>query len=115
MTRDFYFEWIVRLMKHYFPSLAENHSAALPGYGSEVLGNDDEISEFYGWGPKPKIFLTNQDYVEYGSKLQEMFLRNYHGSIKGYPARFKLDPMDGLPKPTKEEDGFSLVTIYLAP
>lgn len=74
LTRDFYFECVLKLIKQYFPSLVENHSAALIGYGSEVLGNDDEISKFYGWGPKPKIFLTNQDYIESGNKLQEVFI-----------------------------------------
>ena len=111
LTRKFYVDCVLNLMKKYFPSLAENHSAALLGWGSEVLENDDDISKFYGWGPKPKIFLSNKDYIQSGDKLWEMFLDKIPIRYQGHLTRFKVDPMDDLPKPTDEKDGFPMITI----
>ncbi|HCJ55976.1 DUF4037 domain-containing protein [Lutispora sp.] len=111
LTRSFYFEWVLKLIKQYFPSMAEGHSAALIGWGSEVLGNDDEISKFYGWGPKPKIFLSNEDYAVSGKKLWGIFLSELPLVYQGFPTRFKVDPMDGLPKATNDSEGFPMVAI----
>lgn len=111
LTRNFYFECVLKLMEKYFPELAKKHSAALIGWGSEVLENDDELSKFYGWGPKPKIFLSNKDYLESGKKLLEIFENELPLFYKNHPVRFKIDLNDGLPKVTDQKDGFLLISI----
>ena len=37
------------------------HSAALLGWGSEVLGFDTERSTDHGWGPRLQVFVAPDD------------------------------------------------------
>ena len=47
LSRRFYIEAVRPILDKYFPSLP--HAAALLGYGSEVLGFDDEVSTDHNW------------------------------------------------------------------
>ena len=43
------------------------HSAALIGWGSDVLGYDTERSTDHGWGPRVKVFVDDVDVGDAGS------------------------------------------------
>lgn len=75
LTKKYYFDCVLPLIQKYFPALAEKHSATLFGWGSEVLGNDDEYSKFYEWGPRPKILLTDDDHHKYAKQLLAIFTK----------------------------------------
>jgi Domain of unknown function (DUF4037) len=57
------------------------HSAALLGYGSDVLGFDTERSTDHGWGPRLQLFVEHE--LEIDSKLPETF--------RGWPVRYGWD------------------------
>jgi Domain of unknown function (DUF4037) len=57
LSRRFYFEAVLPILERRFRGL--EHSAALLGSGSEVLGFDDEISTDHHWGPRVQLFLRD--------------------------------------------------------
>lgn len=60
---EIFFVYSVKpILDRYFPSL--KYSAALVGEGSEVLGFDTAMSCDHDWGPRVKIFLTEEDQVK---------------------------------------------------
>jgi len=44
LSRAYYNQIIKPLINDNLPQIADNHAAALIGWGSDVLGNDDELS-----------------------------------------------------------------------
>jgi Domain of unknown function (DUF4037) len=57
------------------------HSAALLGYGSDVLGFDTERSADHGWGPRLQLFVERE--LEIDSRLPDTF--------RGWPVRYGWD------------------------
>lgn len=47
------------ILSTYFPKL--KYTAGLIGYGSDVLGFDDETSTDHMWGPRFYLFLNKND------------------------------------------------------
>ena len=45
------------------PQLVGRHAAGLIGYGSDVLGYDDDLSRDHEWGPRGLIWLQDADYA----------------------------------------------------
>jgi hypothetical protein len=54
LSRRFYFEAVRPILDREFPEF--EHAAALIGYGSDVLGFDDEMSQDHEWGPRVLLF-----------------------------------------------------------
>lgn len=61
-------------------------AAGLVGDGSECFGFDDDISKDHDWGPSFCVWLTQQDYELFGTKLQEE-LNQLPKDFIGYPER----------------------------
>ena len=59
LNRLFYQEVVGPLIAAQFPDLA--YSAALIGYGSDVLGYDTALSTDHEWGPRLWLFLDGGD------------------------------------------------------
>jgi hypothetical protein len=52
---------VAEVLQAHCPEVAERHAAALIGWGSEVLGNDDVHSQCYGWGdPVQAVFIRGR-------------------------------------------------------
>ena len=45
------------------------HAAALLGYGSELLGFDDEMSQDHNWGPRVWLFLAEPDFAAHADPI----------------------------------------------
>ena len=75
LSRAFY-EEVVRGIVGNVP-----HSAALLGYGSDVLGFDTERSTDHGWGPRLQVFVPLKFEIE--DELPEEF--------RGWPVRYGWD------------------------
>ena len=83
LSGDFYAE-VVR------PLLAErSHSAALLGWGSDVLGYDTERSTDHGWGPRLVVFVDDAASVQ---ELQDLLAAGLPERFKGWPVRFAGTP-----------------------
>jgi hypothetical protein len=93
LCRRFYWEAVRPVLDAEFPNL--KHSAALIGYGSEVLGFDTEMSADHHWGPRVMLFLAPDDHARYHEALHETFRRRLPHRFLGYPTNFaEPDPED---------------------
>lgn len=87
-----------------FPSL--RYSAGLLGYGSDVLGYDDEVSTDHMWGPRFYLFLSRED-LPLVPDLLRAFSRGLPHTFEGYSVNFSApDPDDnGVRHPEFIESG----------
>ena len=88
LNRAYYRDCVSKIINEKCPDIAGRHAAALIGYGSEVLGNDDEFSKRYGWGPRLLLFLTQDDHRAWGEKLLEILQKRVPLTFLGYPTRY---------------------------
>lgn len=71
------------------------HSAALIGPGSEVLGFDTEMSRDHHWGPRVMLFLRSEDLASRWPRISERLAAQLPRAILGYPTSFTPpDPLD---------------------
>lgn len=62
LSRRFYEEAVAPILRRHFREM--EHSACLLGYGSEVLGYDDQRSRDHNWGPRLRLLLHERDWAE---------------------------------------------------
>ena len=92
LCRGFFFEAAKPVLDAHFPKL--RYSAGLIGYGSDVLGYDDEVSRDHMWGPR---FYFFPDPAEIGRKdeIWDALSRELPYTYKGYSVNFTVpDPDD---------------------
>jgi hypothetical protein len=70
LNQLFYREAVAPVLASALPGL--RYSAALIGYGSGVLGFDSERSTDHEWGPRPVIFLAENDREALGGSIDEV-------------------------------------------
>lgn len=69
LSELFFHEHVASLVETICPSLAGNYAAGLIGFGSDVLGYDDEQSRDHEWGPRCIIWLKPEDYERYAAHI----------------------------------------------
>jgi hypothetical protein len=90
LSRRFYEELVRPWLERTFPGL--RHAAALLGYGSELLGFDDAMSQDHGWGPRVLLFVDEAGFAERAPALVAAF-------SEAAPMRFLDFPIDGASGP----------------
>ncbi len=81
LSRAFYEEAVA-------PLLGDTpHSAALLGWGSEVLGFDTSRSTDHGWGPRLQVFVRGEEARRVGRVIDDGLADEFHG----WPTRFGWD------------------------
>jgi len=85
LARSFYAEIVAPLLAAEFPDL--RYSAALIGWGSEVLGFDSARSTDHNWGPRLQIFLADQP-QDQSAVLGELLAARMPAAFRGYPTVF---------------------------
>ncbi len=110
LSRKFYFECVKPLIVDKLPEISGNYAAALLGYGSDVLGNDDEISRDHEWGPRCHIFLPKPVNNRYASRLDEILSDLLPVEFMGFPVRFTFAEYRGS-IPSKDKTGYHHVVI----
>jgi hypothetical protein len=63
------------------------HSAALLGWGSDVVGFDTERSTDHGWGPRLQLFVGTDDVADVRSRIED----GLPDEFRGWPTRFGWD------------------------
>ena len=92
LCRRFFEEAARPLLKKAYPALS--YTAGITGYGSDVLGYDDEVSQDHMWGPRFYLFLKPED-MEKKEALMELFSTGLPKTFWGYPVNFsEPDPND---------------------
>lgn len=89
------------ILERHFSDLG--HAAALIGYGSEVLGYDDEQSQDHEWGPRVLLFL---DDVGLASRIQGCLADELPTTFAGLSTHFG---------PTEEEGTRALRSVTSGP
>lgn len=92
LCENFFIEVTKPILDEFFPDL--QYSAGLIGYGSDVLGYDDEVSRDHMWGPRFYMFLDKND-VERKNEILETLSGTLPYEYKGYSVNFtEPDPND---------------------
>ncbi len=82
-----YFEAVARpMLDSSFRDCLDRISAGLVGDGSECFGFDDAISQDHDWGPSFCLWLSPEDFHDFGARLQAS-LDALPGSFLGYGPR----------------------------
>lgn len=94
LNARFYVDIVRPLLDEYFPDLV--HSAALMGYGSDVLGYDTPMSTDHNWGPRFQLFVAPTDYEHRREAIDQCLRNHLPHTFLGYPVNFsEPDLADG--------------------
>ena len=89
LSRGFYEDIVGPWLRQVAPDL--RYAAALTGYGSELLGFDDEVSRDHNWGPRVHILLRQEDFSRHAARLVAAFSAvapvHYRGEPIGWRSR----------------------------
>ena len=93
LSELFYKEAVRPILNRNFPGL--QHSAALIGYGSDVLGYDTPVSRDHMWGPRLVLFLPIEDFENTNQAVDEFLRQELPVRFHGYSTHFgKPNPHD---------------------
>lgn len=99
----FYEKAVKPILDAEFPGL--RHSAALVGYGSEVLGFDTERSSDHEWGPRLLLFLGEGDYERCGEGIKEALRWKLPRLFRGYSTHFGPTEEEGTRRLEERAEG----------
>jgi hypothetical protein len=97
LSRLFYRRVVKAILDQEFPRL--KYSAALIGWGSEVLGFDTPMSRDHHWGPRVLLFLTKQDYPRFHERIDRVLANNLPYDFLGYSTNFTKPERNGVRHP----------------
>lgn len=103
LNEEYYWQVVRPILDRHFPNLP--HTAALVGYGSDVIGFDTPASRDHMWGPRLKIFLPEEDFEETRAKVHETLRHNLPVSFRGYSTHFGNPDGIGVRLPVRVEQG----------
>lgn len=84
LSKLFYTEQVRPVLAQRFPQLLPRIAAGLVGEGSQCFGYDDDLSQDHDWGAAVCLWLTLDDYENYGAAVQQM-LMELPATFYGYP------------------------------
>ncbi|MDB5541422.1 MAG: hypothetical protein JWQ89_3149 [Devosia sp.] len=90
LSRRFYFDVVRPWLSSAAPGL--QHSAALVGYGSELLGLDDEMSRDHNWGPRVHLFIDRGSFDDHAHRLVSEFSTAAPTHFLGEPIGWRSRP-----------------------
>jgi hypothetical protein len=93
----FYSESVKPILGKYFPRL--RYSAAVIGWGSEVLGFDDETSTDHHWGPRLLLFLSEKDNEALAGQIDSTLAEELPYTFRGYSTNFSEPESNGVRHP----------------
>jgi hypothetical protein len=100
LSRRFYVEAVRPVLDRHFPRL--EHAAARIGWGSEVLGLDDETSRDHQWGPRLELFLPD---LAARRDISERLAHELPTEFAGFPTHFGPTDEPGTVRMAAVEDG----------
>ena len=73
LSKKYYTDYGRQIFENRFKSIMERVAVGLVGPGSECLGFDDEHSRDHDWGPGFCLWLTLEDFQQYGEEFQDCY------------------------------------------
>ena len=112
LSKLFYETEVRPILNKEFPKLP--HSAALIGWGSEVLGFDTALSRDHHWGPRLLLFLSSSDYRKLKDKICQALSNNLPYEFMGYSTNYGKPDPGGVRLPIKITSGpvDHMINIY---
>jgi hypothetical protein len=98
LSRVFCEEAVRPILDRHLPTL--RHSAALLGYGSDVLGYDTVRSTDHGWGPRLVLFLDDDDVASTAVDVDRLLQRYLPPVFRGHAVDFGI----GVPHDRPRDD-----------
>ena len=95
LNKGLYTDIIKPLLEKCYPDL--KYSAALLGYGSDVLGYDTETSMDHNWGPRLQLFIDSKELIP---ELNNYFRHELPFKYKNFPLNFSDPAYDGVQRMT---------------
>jgi Domain of unknown function (DUF4037) len=89
LNERYYREVVRPILDVHFPDLP--HAAALIGWGSEVLGFDDDTSQDHNWGLRFWLFLPDGDAGKVSDEIDRCFADNLPHEFLGCPTAFDYE------------------------
>jgi hypothetical protein len=86
LSELYYHEAVRPLLDHSFPGMP--HSAALIGYGSDVIGFDTALSTDHMWGPRLVLFLAEDEFEKQRTQVDAVLRTGLPFSFYGYHTNF---------------------------
>ncbi len=103
LSELFYEEAAKPVLENLFPKIL--YSAALLGWGSEVLGYDDIQSADHHWGPRFLLFLSAENHEKYKNPIAEALSHTLPHRFRGYSTNFGEPDEAGVRLPKETEAG----------
>ncbi|HEY7023217.1 MAG TPA: DUF4037 domain-containing protein [Ktedonobacterales bacterium] len=94
LNRAYYEEAVRRILAEYASDLT--YSAALIGYGSDVLGYDTAISTDHEWGPRLLLFLDEPTYAARADEISQRLSVKLPTDFRGYSTGFSARDAEGV-------------------
>jgi Domain of unknown function (DUF4037) len=112
LSRLFYKTEVKPILQKEFRNL--RYSAALIGWGSEVLGFDTAISRDHHWGPRVLLFLSEKDYANLNDKISQTLSNNLPYEFLGYSTNYGNPEPNGVRRAIKITHGpvNHMINIY---
>ncbi|MBN1555210.1 MAG: DUF4037 domain-containing protein [Phycisphaerae bacterium] len=86
LSEMFFKEAVRPILYRHWPHL--KYSAALIGYGSDVIGFDTPMSRDHEWGPRVRLFLTEEDHRILTEPIKKRMANELPRVFKGYSTHF---------------------------
>jgi len=99
----FYTEVIKPILDTSYPGL--RYCAALIGYGSEVLGYDNEESTDHYWAPRVNLFLDDDNHARLAGAIHETLRNQLPYTFRGYVMNMVQPPGGDSKMPTEIDHG----------
>lgn len=112
LCKLFYQQEVRPILNKNFPKL--RYSAAIMGWGSEVLGFDTPISRDHHWGPRVLLFLSEHDFRRRKRRIGEALSHQLPYEFMGYSTNYSEPEPNGVRHPVKITRGRvnHMVNIY---
>ena len=103
LNEAYYWEAVRPILARRFPDLP--HSAALIGFGSDVIGFDTPMSRDHMWGPRMLLFLPPEQYGSQRQTIHETLRQELPLTFRGYPTHFDAADTDSVRRMEASEQG----------
>jgi hypothetical protein len=112
LSKLFYLKEIKPILDKEFPRV--RYSAAVIGWGSEVLGFDTSISRDHHWGPRVLLFLSQKDYPQLKNKISQALSNELPYRFMGYSTNYSKPKPNGVRNPKEITHGpvSHMINIY---
>jgi hypothetical protein len=113
LSSALYTEIVAPILAEAYPNL--RYSAALIGYGSEVLGYDTARSTDHEWGPRLLLLVAEDDHARHAEAIHALLGRRLPPTFRGFSTHFGPPAPDGVQLPAPHTSGSIVHKIPVYP